>query len=163
MGLFKRKARATKGRSVLKNVRPVDMAAILADGDGYGRSWEGFYLTSNGNVVRVEEWDGGLGSDVDDPEVIGGVYYDTVDGDGGIMDYTATDTLGDFNDYQLENSGGTIVGMIEFPNGKVESDFYDAFYEACDASYTNAKDNSAYERMQAIAAKYGLYNRRPRA
>ena len=158
--IFKRKARSARSRSVLKNVRPVDMDAILAENDGCSRSWEGFYVTSNGMVLSVHEWSETGWDDENDCEFAGGVYYDIPfedGGDGGVMDYRKTDVMRDFNEFQRDQSGGDIVGMIEFPNDDVEYEFSDAFDEA------QAGEEGAYERMHAVAKQYGLYNRRPRA
>lgn len=163
------KGKRTKGRTLFKsrNVRPVDMDKVLAE-DDYHKSWTGYYMTSSGNVISIHEWEGcdDYYDDEDDEDydecdeskLIGGVYYDiaTKDGsDGGVMDYTATDTLRDFNEFQRDQSGGDIVGIIEFPNDEVESEFEVVFDDAtCNAD--------GYERLQAFAKKHALYNRRPR-
>lgn len=157
MRLFKKRARGSWGRSLKKskNVRPANLDAVLS-GD---RSWHGYYITSNGMVVSVSEWEG-CDYDVDEPDVVGGVYYDIAfddGGDGGIMDYTESSTLAEFNDFQRDQSGGDLIGIIEFPSKNVYRKFDEAFYDA-----TNGEDG-AYDRMQAIAAKHRLYNRRPRA
>lgn len=159
MGLFKRKARNAKGRHLLKNVRPVDMDAVLAENDGCSRSWEGYYITDNGVVLSVQEWQGESwqDDDEDDDKFAGGVLYDLVncDSDGGIMDYDQTAVMRDFNDFQRDQTGGYIVGMIEFPDDEVYCEFDKAFYDA------QSGKEGAYDRMQAIAQKHGLYERRP--
>lgn len=162
MRLFKKRARGSRARSFMKsrNVRPVDMAAILAENDGYSRSWEGFYITSNGMVLSVREWSETSWDDENECDFAGGVYYDIPfedGGDGGIMDYRKTAVMGDFNEFQRDQSGGDIVGMIQFPNKDVEYEFSDAFDEAQEGI------PGAYDRMHAVAKQYGLYNRRPRA
>ena len=160
MGLFKRKARVTRGRSVVKNVRPVDMDAILAENDGCSRSWEGYYITENGVVLSIREWEGedwwDDDEDEDDPKFAGGVAYDLVNcgSDGGIMDYDQKAVMRDFNDFQRYQTGGDIVGIIEFPDRDVYREFDEAFYDA------QSGKEGAYERMQAIAAKHALYDRR---
>ncbi len=147
----------SKKADASKNRRPVDGKRKLSDG-GY----EGYYLLGDGRVIHVTEYEG-FGEDEEfmesyenDPaetRLVGGVYYDISDGTGGVMGYTGSDTLSDFDGFQSIDSGSRMESMFLKSGDRGYDDYDDAFMGlVC--------GDKGPEDVRAVAKRYGLYNRR---
>lgn len=114
-----------------KHKKPFDLNQKLDDA-----AYAGYYRTTDGDIIEVHDYEGfdydeenfGYRGD-EEPEgepVVGGVYWDDVYEEGGLMTYTKDETLRDFND------SGFISGLAELivaPGEKGYGEFDDIFYD----------------------------------
>ena len=154
MSIFKGKG---KRKASKKNLKPVDMGQRLNDAK-YG----GFYLLQNGDIVEIHDYEGIyddedyiISQENDPPEtrIEGGVYFDDQFGDGGVMLYTKTDTLKDFDNSGFLPAG--IKGLLT-RSGPSYSDMEDVFYDY------DIDEEEKDRRLRAVIKKHGLMNRRSR-
>lgn len=139
-----------------KNMRPFDLNVNLDEGD-----WDGFYRTTDGDFIEAHDYEGfdydeeNYYYDNDEPRepVVGGVYWDDLDGEGGLKTYTKDETLRDFDE------SGFISGLEECvvaPGERGYAKFEEIFYD------DSLEPDEKRAMLEDLIQRLGLGRGRPR-